>query len=277
MEEDDQKELSSKSGVLSTAVGAVSTGKIDFDKPTVEQRVLQIEQYYLQRNGLLSPVPTDWEHVREIANEAMPLDLVYFFIDLAIARKKAKRRRPSDKIRTFSYCKTVIYGCWDELSSFLERYLTPLHLHSREQSPWEPQESVEKANDSKKLTSLNSSSRRRRSVEVVEVAQLYREIKKHFPFFDASVEKVKADYKYLKDFPVETAQENIDRYILTETVEPKIANIRGRLGDLQDSQRSKEAAAEHFANLDEWVSSHKPPPEGYWETVMRKLRGETNA
>lgn len=125
LEEDDQKELSSKSGVLSTAVGAVSTGKIDFDKPTVEQRVLQIEQYYLQRNGLLSPVPTDWEHVREIANEAMPLDLVYFFIDLAIARKKAKRRRPSDKIRTFSYCKTVIYGCWDELSSFLERYLTP--------------------------------------------------------------------------------------------------------------------------------------------------------
>ncbi|MEK4106899.1 hypothetical protein NST28_22635 [Paenibacillus sp. FSL R10-2791] len=125
LEEDDQKELSSKSGVLFTAVGAVSTGKIDFDKPTVEQRVLQIEQYYLQRNGLLSPVPTDWEHVREIANEAMPLDLVYFFIDLAIARKKAKRRRPSDKIRTFSYCKTVIYGCWDELSSFLERYLTP--------------------------------------------------------------------------------------------------------------------------------------------------------
>lgn len=114
-------------------------------------------------------------------------------------------------------------------------------------------------------------------MEVVEVAQLYREIKKHFPFFDASVEKVKSDYKYLKDFPAETAQENIDRYILTETVEPKIANIRGRLGDLQDSQRSKEAAAKHFANLDEWVSSHKPPPEGYWETVMRKLRGEANA
>ncbi len=125
LEEDDQKELSSRSGVLTTAVGAVSTGQIDLDKPTIEQRVLQIERYYMQRNGLLSPVTTDWEHVREIANEAMPLDLVYFFIDLAIARKKAKRRRPSDKIRTFSYCKTVIYGCWDELSSFLERYLTP--------------------------------------------------------------------------------------------------------------------------------------------------------
>lgn len=123
--EDDKKELSSRSGVLSAAVGAVSTGQIDLDKPTVEQRVLRIEQYYMQRNGLLSPVPTDWEHVREIANEAMPLDLVYFFIDLAIARKRAKRRRPTDKIRTFSYCKTVIFGCWDELSSFLERYLTP--------------------------------------------------------------------------------------------------------------------------------------------------------
>lgn len=79
LEEDDKKELSSKSGVLSTAVGAVSTGKIDFDKPTVEQRVLQIEQYYLQRNGLLSPVPTDWEHVREIANEYAAGSRILFY------------------------------------------------------------------------------------------------------------------------------------------------------------------------------------------------------
>lgn len=114
-------------------------------------------------------------------------------------------------------------------------------------------------------------------MEMVEIAQLYREIKKHFPFFDASVEKVKADYKYLKDFPLEAARENIDRYILTETAEPKIANIRGRLGDLQDSQRSKKAAAEHFANLDEWGSNSKPPPDRYWETVKRKLRGEVDA
>lgn len=124
LNEEDKKELSSRSGVLSTAVGSVSTGQIALDKPTVERRVLQIEQYYMQRNGLLSPVSTDWEHVREIANEAMPLDLVYFFIDLAIARKKATRRRPSDKIRTFKYCTTVIFSCWDDLSSFLEQYPT---------------------------------------------------------------------------------------------------------------------------------------------------------
>lgn len=121
LSEDDQKELSSRSGVLTSAVGAVSTGQIDLDRPTIEQRVLQIEKYYMQKNGVLNPVPSDWEHVREVANEAMPLDLVYFFIDLAIARKKATRRRPADKIRLFSYCKTVIFGCWDDLLSYLER------------------------------------------------------------------------------------------------------------------------------------------------------------
>ncbi|MEK5162037.1 HTH domain-containing protein [Paenibacillus sp. FSL R5-0527] len=119
--ENDQKELSSRSGVLSSAVGSVSTGQIDLDKPTIEQRVLQIERYYMQKNELLNPVPADWEHVREVANEAIPLDFVYFFIDLAIARKKATRRRPSDKIRLFSYCKAVIFGCWDDLLAFLEQ------------------------------------------------------------------------------------------------------------------------------------------------------------
>ncbi|MEK3866353.1 hypothetical protein MHH60_23030 [Paenibacillus sp. FSL H7-0716] len=125
LSEDDQKELSSRSGVLSSAVGAVSTGQIDLDKPTIEQRMLHIENYFRQQKGSINPVSADWEHVREVANEAIPLDLVYFFIDLAIARHKLSRRRPSDVIRTFKYCKTVIFGCWDDLSSFLERYLTP--------------------------------------------------------------------------------------------------------------------------------------------------------
>jgi DNA-binding MarR family transcriptional regulator len=118
--EDEQKELSSRSGVLSSAVGSVSTGQIVLDKPTIEQRVHLIERYYMQQNGLLNPVSVDWEHVREVANEAIPLDLINFFIDLAIARKKATRKRPSDKIRLFSYCKTVIFNCWDDLSAYLE-------------------------------------------------------------------------------------------------------------------------------------------------------------
>ncbi|WP_054972418.1 hypothetical protein [Paenibacillus sp. A3] len=120
--EDDQKELSSRSGVLTSAVGAVSTGQIDLDRPTTEQKALQIEQYYMSRKEVLNPVAADWKHLCEVANEDIPLDLVYFFIDLAFARKKATRKRLSDQIRLFSYCKTVILNCWDELKDFLENY-----------------------------------------------------------------------------------------------------------------------------------------------------------
>jgi hypothetical protein len=112
---------------------------------------------------------------------------------------------------------------------------------------------------------------------MVEIAELYKHIKKHFPFFDASLEKVKEDYKYLRDFPAEAARANIDQHILTETITPGIAHIRGRLGDQMDAQRSKDAAAAHFANLDGWGAASTPPPEGYWQQVMQKLRGDSSA
>lgn len=121
LNEDDQKELSSRSGVLSSAVGAFSTGQIDLDRPTTEQKALQIEQYFMQRKGALHPVSADWKHLCEVANEDIPLDLVCFFIDLAFARKKATRTRPTDQIRLFSYCKTVILTCWDELQAALSK------------------------------------------------------------------------------------------------------------------------------------------------------------
>ncbi|WP_246590742.1 hypothetical protein [Paenibacillus sophorae] len=112
---------------------------------------------------------------------------------------------------------------------------------------------------------------------MVEIAELYKHIKRHYPFFDASVEKVKEDYRYLKDFPADEARANVDQHILTETTEPKIAHIRGRMGDQLDSRRSKEAAAEHFAQLDAWSANNTPPPEGYWEAMKQKLRSGTDA
>lgn len=113
-------------------------------------------------------------------------------------------------------------------------------------------------------------------MELVEIAELYKHIKKHFPFFDASIAKVKEDCKYLKDFPTEAAQANIDHHILTETTTPGIAHIRGRIGDQLDSQRSKAEAVAHEERLSEWAKIDSPPPEGYWESIRTKLRGEQN-
>lgn len=114
-------------------------------------------------------------------------------------------------------------------------------------------------------------------MELVEIAELYRHIKKYYPAFDASIERVKEDQKYLWDFPRATAQANVDEHIRTSKYPPNIAEIRGNLGEQMDAQRSKEAAAAHFTNLDVWSVNGTPPPEGYWESMKRRLRGEADA
>lgn len=110
-------------------------------------------------------------------------------------------------------------------------------------------------------------------MEVVEIAELYKHIKKHFPFFDASLAKVKEDHWYLKDFPADAARMNIDQHILTETVTPGIAHIRGRLGDKLDSQRSKMEAVEYTAHMENWERNSSSPPEGYWDKVRESIKG----
>lgn len=111
-------------------------------------------------------------------------------------------------------------------------------------------------------------------MRIIEIAELYSLIKKHYPFFDASVEKVKADYAYLRDFPLDAARQNIDHHILTETVTPGIAHIRGRLGDMIDRERSKEQAEAFNAQLVAWAQDNRPPPVDYWNNVRAKLRGD---
>lgn len=113
-------------------------------------------------------------------------------------------------------------------------------------------------------------------MEIVEIAELYKLIKKHYPFFDASLAKVREDYQYLKNFPADAARKNIDQHILTETVTPGIAHIRGKLGEQMDSQRSKEQAAAYEAQIEEWSKVDSPPPAGFWESMRAKLRGESS-
>lgn len=112
-------------------------------------------------------------------------------------------------------------------------------------------------------------------MELVEVARLYKHIKKHFPFFDGSTEKAREDHeRYLKSFPAEVAWANIDQHIKVETVTPGIAHIRGRLGDQIDSQRSKDAAATFESNLQHWQALDEPPPPDYWQQMRKMIKGD---
>ncbi|OPA76765.1 hypothetical protein BVG16_16475 [Paenibacillus selenitireducens] len=125
LEDNDAKELSSRTGVLSSAVGSVSTGQIVLDKPIIQERELAIENYFNQRKARLMFNNADLPHIQEIANEPIPLEFVHFGIDLSFARHKLTRRRPTDTIRNFSYCKTIIFSCWDELLNRMEASETP--------------------------------------------------------------------------------------------------------------------------------------------------------
>jgi hypothetical protein len=121
---------------------------------------------------------------------------------------------------------------------------------------------------------FSGSSGRRGNVNVVEVAELYALIKRHYPFFDASLEKVKEDHRFLQDFPADAARQNIERHIMTETATPGIAHIRGRLGEQLERQRMREDTQAFFSRVGQWEVQDVPPPQDYWESVRRKLRGE---
>ncbi|CAM3708313.1 replicative helicase loader/inhibitor [Cohnella lubricantis] len=108
-----------------------------------------------------------------------------------------------------------------------------------------------------------------------DVIELFIELKTAYPNFDDSDENIDLHFKYLKDFPFGDAMKNVEKHILTERFPPTIADIRGRLGDLADSQRSKEAAESFAAQIELWKRNAAPPPDGYWETMKAKLRGDS--
>ncbi|TCZ76154.1 hypothetical protein E0485_15050 [Paenibacillus albiflavus] len=99
-------------------------------------------------------------------------------------------------------------------------------------------------------------------MELAEVAKLFKTVKKRYPSFDASLESVNECHKYLRDFPYDVAVANVDQHIMTDKFPPTISDIRGRLGEQQDRQRSKDAAQEYFEQLDAWKASAAPPPPG---------------
>ncbi|AWP30742.1 hypothetical protein [Paenibacillus sp. Cedars] len=109
-------------------------------------------------------------------------------------------------------------------------------------------------------------------MEVVEVAELYKHIKKYYPAFDASLDRVKADHKYLWDFQKDVAQENVDKHIMSSKYPPNIAEIRGSLGEQIERDRMKVATEEYFAERARAREEACPPPPGWKEAIYAKLK-----
>ncbi|WP_041613364.1 hypothetical protein [Paenibacillus sp. JDR-2] len=73
----------------------------------------------------------------------------------------------------------------------------------------------------------------------------------------------------------DTALANLNRHIDTSNFFPDIADIVKKQGpDLPAI--SKQQAEEQMILLQGWSSSNKPPPEGYWESVRKKIGGSRN-
>ncbi|MGF7050391.1 hypothetical protein J2T13_004929 [Paenibacillus sp. DS2015] len=110
----------------------------------------------------------------------------------------------------------------------------------------------------------------------LEVAKLYKVIKKRYSNFDASLEAVEDDLGMLKDIPYEIARANVRQHIMTNDFPPKISQIRGRLGEQLERQRMREETQSYFAQLELWKRTAVPPPDGMREALHAKL-GRTRA
>lgn len=106
-------------------------------------------------------------------------------------------------------------------------------------------------------------------MNLAEVAELLKPIKRNYPYFDASPEAVEHYLRYLRDFPFEMAQENVDRHIMTEKSPPTIAHMRGQLADQSQSDQLKEDAENLSEQIDMWKSKAVPMPEHTKEAFKR--------
>ncbi|WP_366294338.1 hypothetical protein [Paenibacillus sp. AN1007] len=109
-------------------------------------------------------------------------------------------------------------------------------------------------------------------MDKAEVAQLFKKIKQRYPTFDASLEEVNECHKHLQDFPFETAIQNVDQHIKTEKWPPTISEIRGRLGEQIERDRMRDLTATYFAEREAAALNACPPPPGWKDGLIERLR-----
>ncbi|OKP91882.1 hypothetical protein A3844_01855 [Paenibacillus helianthi] len=105
----------------------------------------------------------------------------------------------------------------------------------------------------------------------LEVAKLYKIIKKRYGNFDASLQAVEEDLDMLKDIPYDTAQSNVRQHIMTSDFPPKISQIRGRLGEQLERERMRKQTQELIHEMDASRLKAVPPPSGLKEALYARL------
>ncbi|MFC4305764.1 hypothetical protein [Cohnella boryungensis] len=109
-----------------------------------------------------------------------------------------------------------------------------------------------------------------------ELYEIFEEIKSEYPFFDVGEENFERHWRYLQDFSFEDALANVIQHIkTTPRRQPGIGDIRGQLGDMVDSQRSKDETATYFGKLEQWSRNSSPPPPGFMDEIRAKVMGDT--
>lgn len=107
-------------------------------------------------------------------------------------------------------------------------------------------------------------------MEKVEIARLYKKIKRYYPAFDASIEAVEDAHRYLKDVPFELADQNVDKHIMTERFPPTIADIRGGVLEPESSTiPGVDETREWLAEMDKLRERAVPMPDYVREELRR--------
>ncbi|MEK3740037.1 hypothetical protein [Paenibacillus odorifer] len=94
---------------------------------------------------------------------------------------------------------------------------------------------------------------------------------------DTSNTEIDRLHENLKDFPFDVACKNVKQHMLTNPWPPKIAQIRGGVGDLQDQHKSKDQTANYFAERDKAKAAAMPMPVGWKENLCARINKGTAA
>ncbi|OAB34149.1 MarR family transcriptional regulator [Paenibacillus glacialis] len=112
---DDHRFTNERCGVLTTVLASMPLNEIHLDEKSVSKRFSEIDRYYLNRKGKLSSSTADYKPMMLLAKIAIPIEFIFFGIDLSFARHDKQKRWESAEINLFSYCQKVIDGIWNQL------------------------------------------------------------------------------------------------------------------------------------------------------------------
>ncbi|WP_063564854.1 replicative helicase loader/inhibitor [Paenibacillus sp. O199] len=109
-------------------------------------------------------------------------------------------------------------------------------------------------------------------MEKADVIRLFMVITDEYPNFDDSDENVDRHLKALKDFSFETAVQNVQRHIETNSFYPKISEIRGFAADQATRERELEATRAYLDQREANRAKATLPPAGWKDGLLAKLR-----